>query len=416
MSKLALRYASPDQRFAAPTLIVVLFINMMGFGIIVPLLPFFAKSFHAPAWQIALVFSAYSLGAFFGEPFWGRLSDRYGRKPILISTVCGNCILYFALAHAPNVWAAFAMRFIGGLTSGNAAVVQGYLADVTPAARRSRIFSYIAAASNVGLIVGPTIGGIFAHPGAGPVGFRIPLYIAACLSAVSASCIALFIRESRAREQVLAHRPNRWAALGEALAHPVISRLFLLTFLAGFAFTGIESSFGLWGQARFGWGPREVGVCFAFVGVTAAFTQMTLTGRLSERFGEGVMLAAGMAVIMVAAALQPLSTGAPMTIFLMCCIAIGWSVAFPNVGALISRTVDVHRQGQILGLNNACAALARTTGPFCAALGFSHLTIDAPFLQAALIAAPAIWLALAAARRVGRLAPRDAASEVVALH
>ena len=416
MSKIASEYAAPNLRFAAPSLIAVILINQLGFGVIVPLLPFFAKSFHAPAWQIALIFSAYSAGAFFGEPFWGRMSDRYGRKPVLIWTVFGNCLLYAALAHAPNVMIAFAMRFVGGLMSGNGAVVQGYLADVTPANRRSRIFSYIAAAWNVGLIIGPTVGGIFAQPSAGPVGFRIPLYIAACLSAASATCIALFIRESRGHDQALAHRPNRWAALGEALAHPAISRLFLLTYLAGFAFTGIESSFGLWGQAKFGWGPREVGVCFAFVGVTAAFTQMTLTGRLSERFGEGVMLAVGMGVIMVAAVLQPLSTNAPATIALMCCIAIGQSVAFPNVGALISRTVGPHRQGQILGLNNACAALARISGPFCAALGFSHLTIDAPFLQAALIAAPAIWLALAAARRIPRLAPQASRPKAVALH
>jgi MFS family permease len=125
---------------------------------------------------------------------------------------------------------------------------------------------------------------------------------------------------------------------------------------------------------------------------------MTLTGRLSERFGGGVVLAAGLCLIGVSALLQPLSTGAPMTIALMCGIAIGQCFALPNVGALISRSVDAQRQGQILGLNNAAAALARITGPFCAALGYSHLTIHAPFLQAAAVAVPAVWLALAAAR------------------
>ncbi|MDB5446156.1 MAG: transporter [Phenylobacterium sp.] len=409
--------ASRAPGLAAASLIAVVFINMMGFGIIVPLLPFYAKSFHAPAWQIALIFSAYSVGSFFGEPFWGRLSDRYGRKPILISTIAGNCLLYLALAHAPNVWAAFAMRLVGGLTSGNGAVVQGYIADVTPPERRTRIFSYLAAAWNVGLIVGPTIGGIFAHPSAGPVGFRIPLFIAAGLSAASALSITLFIRESRVRYLGASHRPNRWAALGEVVSSPALSRLILLTFLVGFAFTGIESTFGLWGQAKFGWGPREVGVCFAFVGVAAAITQMTLTARLSERFGEGPMLAVGMAITMLAAALQPLSPGAPATIALMCCIAVGQSVAFPNVGALITRAADPHRQGQILGLNNAAGALARVTGPFCASLTFSHLTIDGPFLQGALVTAPAIWLALAAARRVGRLPkPQTAAADPLALH
>ena len=388
--------ASP---LAAASLIAVIFINMLGFGIIVPLLPFYAKSFDAPAWQIALIFSAYSIGAFFGEPFWGRLSDKYGRKPILISTICGNCLCYLALAFAPNIYLAFLIRLAGGLASGNGAVVQGYIADVTPPEKRAGRMAYMGAAWNIGLIVGPSLGGLFAHPSAGPIGFRIPLFIASALAFASAACIFLFIRESRIRDETITHRPSRWAAMGEAARHPVIGRLMLLTFLIGFAFTGIESTFGLWGQAKFGWGPREIGVCFAFVGVAAALTQMFVTGRLSERFGEGPMLAVGMTLTMICAACQPFSTGAVMTIALMCLTAIGQSVAFPNVGALISRTADPHRQGQILGLNNAAGALARVIGPFCAGLTFSGLTIDGPFFLGAMVTLPAIFLALSASRR-----------------
>lgn len=392
--------ASP---LAAASLIAVIFINMLGFGIIVPLLPFYAKSFDAPAWQIALIFSAYSIGAFFGEPFWGRLSDKYGRKPILISTICGNCLCYLALAFAPNIYLAFLIRLAGGLASGNGAVVQGYIADVTPPEKRAGRMAYMGAAWNIGLIVGPSLGGLFAHPSAGPIGFRIPLFIASALALASATCILLFIRESRIRDETITHRPSRWAATGEAVRHPVIGRLMLLTFLIGFAFTGIESTFGLWGQAKFGWGPREIGVCFAFVGVAAALTQMFVTGRLSERFGEGPMLAVGMAITMVCAACQPFSTGAVMTITLMCLTAIGQSVAFPNVGALISRTADPRRQGQILGLNNATGALARVIGPFCAGLAFSGITIDGPFFLGAMVTAPAIFLALSASRRAQAL-------------
>src|SRR5690606_6979712 len=133
---------------AAPSLIAVIFINMLGFGIIVPLLPFYAKSFDAEAWQIALVFSAYSAGSFFGEPFWGRLSDRFGRKPLLVSTIAANCLCYFALAFAPNVWAAIVIRLLGGLAAGNGAVVQGYLADVTPPEKRAGKMAWIGAAWN----------------------------------------------------------------------------------------------------------------------------------------------------------------------------------------------------------------------------------------------------------------------------
>lgn len=405
MSQPTPQRATPSS-LAAPSLIAVIFINMLGFGIIVPLLPFYAKSFEAEAWQIALIFSAYSVGSFFGEPFWGRLSDKYGRKPLLISTIMGNCLCYLALAFAPNIWAAFFIRLVGGLAAGNGAVVQGYIADVTPPEKRARQMSYQGAAWNVGLIVGPSLGGIFAHPDAGPVGFRIPLFMASGLAFLCVLAIIFFIRESHTREQTISQRPARWSAIGDAARHPVIGRLMLLTFLVGFAFTGIESIFGLWAQAKFDWGPREVGVCFAFVGVAAAVTQMFVTGHLSERFGEGRMLAFGMGVTMIGSALQPFSTGGVMVVALMCVTAVGQSVAWPNVGALISRTADPHRQGQILGLNNAMGALARVVGPFCAGLAFAGISIHGPFILGALVLAPAILLALSASRRAGpRLSP-----------
>jgi MFS family permease len=389
---------APAPRFAAASLIAVIFINMLGFGIIVPLLPFYAKSFDAAPWQIGLIFGAYSVGAFFGEPFWGRLSDRYGRKPLLISTITGNCLCYLALAFAPNIWVAFFIRLLGGLAAGNGAVVQGYIADVTPPEKRARQMSYQGAAWNVGLIIGPAVGGFFAHTGMGPAGFRIPLFIASGLAALCVVAITIFIKESRVRDEGITHRPSRWSAIGEVTRHPVIGRMMLLTFLVGFAFTGIESQFGLWSQARFDWGPRNIAVCFAFTGVTAFFTQTLLTGRLSERYGEGPMLATGMALTALAAALQVFSINGAMTIALMCVTAAGQSVAFPNVGAIISRTVDPHRQGQILGLNNAAGALARVVGPVFAGL-VVPVVRDGPFILGAMVVAPAILLALSATRR-----------------
>src|ERR1700742_496008 len=182
---------------ALPTLLSVMFINLLGFGIIVPLLPFYAKSFQAPPWQVALIFSAYAIGGFFGEPFWGRLSDTIGRKPILISTVSGNCLCYLALAFAPNIYVAFFVRLLGGMASGNGAVIQGYIADVTPPEERSRKMSWLGAAYNTGFVLGPALGGFLAHPEAGHAGFRIPLLTAASLSAICVVGLLLFLRERR---------------------------------------------------------------------------------------------------------------------------------------------------------------------------------------------------------------------------
>ncbi|HEX2800882.1 MAG TPA: MFS transporter, partial [Phenylobacterium sp.] len=393
------RETSTPSPWAAPSLIAVIFINMLGFGVIVPLLPFYARSMSAEPWQISLIFSAFPIGTFFAEPFWGRLSDRYGRKPILISTLTCNALCYLALAFAPTIGAAFVIRLLGGMASGNGAVIQGYIADVTPPEKRARALSRQGVAWNLGMIFGPGIGGVFAHTNMGPAGFRAPLLISAGLAATAAVSIVLFIRESRVREQTISQRPRPWSAIGEAVRDPVIGRLMLLTFLVGFAFTGIESTIGLWGLARFGWGPPQISVCFAAAGVVASFLQFFVTGPLSERFGAGRMLAIGMAITVVGCALQPFSTGLPTTVALMCLTAAGQSVAWPNVGAMISRNADPHRQGQILGLNNACGAFARVAGPLAAGLTFAWISVNAPFFQGALIVAPAILLAVSAARR-----------------
>ncbi|HEV2563371.1 MAG TPA: MFS transporter [Rhizomicrobium sp.] len=385
------------QTGALLTLLSVMFINLLGFGIVVPLLPFYAKSFQAPAWQIALIFSAYAIGAFFGEPFWGRLSDRIGRKPILISTVTGNCLCYLALAFAPNVYVAFGVRLLGGLASGNASVVQGYITDVTKPEDRAGRLSLLGAAFNIGFIVGPALGGLLAHPSLGHAGFRIPLFLCSALSAICATSIALFVKESRTRSRHrYASQLSRWAVFGNAVTHPAIGRLMLVTFLAGCAFTGIESIFGLWTEARFNWGPREVGSAFAVVGVVAAICQIFLTGRLSKRFGEARVLAAGMAITMICMALQPFSLGAISIVALLAIAAFGQSVAWPNVSALISRNAEWEHQGQYMGLNNAAGALARVVGPFCAGIAFSNASVDAPFFLAALMVLPAILLAFAA--------------------
>jgi predicted MFS family arabinose efflux permease len=278
-------------------------------------------------------------------------------------------------------------------------VIQGYLADVTPARLRSGRIALMGAAYNVGFIVGPALGGLLAHPSAGPIGFQIPLLVCAGFSAISVTGILLFVRESRPRRDEMLVQTSRRTMLARAASHPAVSRLLLLTFVAGFAFTGIESIFGLWTQRRFGWGPHEVGLCFGAVGISAALTNSLFTGRLSRQFGEAPMLAVGMSMAALAALLLTMSTGMATTIALMAMMAMGQSVAFPNVSALISRTTGADHQGQVLGLNNACGAIARVCGPFCAGLVFAGIHISAPFVLSACVVVPAIYLALSAGKR-----------------
>ena len=213
--------------------------------------------------------------------------------------------------------------------------------------------------------------------------------------------LTLLVKESRQRRLAIedANRPSRWAVAGQALRHPLILRAMLVTLLAGCAFTGIESIFGLWTQARFGWGPRQVGEAFAVVGIVAAFCQLALVGPLSKRFGEARLLAYGMALTAVCLIGQTFSVGGITTVPLLAIAAFGQSIAWPNVAAIISRNAEWEHQGQYLGLNNAMGALARVLGPFALGMGFTKLGVDAPFYMAGIIVIPAIWLAWSVRRR-----------------
>lgn len=380
------------------TLLSVMFINILGFGIVVPLLPFYGASFHARPWQIALIFSAYSIGSFLGEPFWGRLSDRIGRKPILVATVFANCACYGALAFAPSIWIAFFIRLAGGMAAGNGSVVQGYIADVTPKEHLAGRMARLGAAYNIGFILGPFVGGVLARPSAGPLGFQIPLLAASGLALMSAIGIALAVRESRTRHGVVVRTQGSLAAIGMVVRHPVIGPLVLLVFLIGFAFNGIESVFALWVHQRYAWQPREVGVCFGLSGLIASPTQFFLTGPLSRRYGEARMLALGMVGAALAMALLPLGGPGWPIYALLAAMSLASSVAFPNAGAMISRAVGEDNQGQIMGLSNAASAFSRVAGPQAASLFFAGISIDSPFFMAAAVVAPTILLALSAGK------------------
>src|ERR1700722_19872541 len=332
---------------ALTILLTVMFVNMIGFGIIVPLLPFFAQSFHAASWQVALIFSAYSVGAFFGEPFWGRMSDRFGRKPILMLTVCGNCACYVALAVAPGIGSGFLVGFLGGVASGNNSVVQSYLADVTHESERSGRMAWVTASYNVGFIIGPAMGGWLANPAAGTAGFRVPLFVAAALSALCVTGLWVLVGESRGHHEPA--EPQYARAFHELMRHPVIARLLLVTLLSGSAFSSVESMFGLWAQNRFAWGPHQVGDTFAIAALVAAFCQIVAVGPLSQRFGAAKLLAVGMAMTAASVLLLTLAESGFIATVLIAVAAFGQAIAWPNVAALISRNSDVHEQGACLG-------------------------------------------------------------------
>jgi len=429
MSALA---APPPVKPKAPALAVlfsVVFINLVGFGLVVPLLPFFAQSLNADAWQITLMFSAYSLGQFFAELFWGRLSDRFGRKPVLLITLAANAIGYLALAFVPNVWLAIAVRLFTGLGAGNISTVQGYVADVTPPAERAGRMGLIGAAFGLGFIVGPGLGGLLTQPQLGHLGYQLPIFTAAALAALAAVGVIVFLKESRARADPAAPRPAFLAGLQDARANPVVSRVLLVTLVYMAGFSAMESVFGLWAEDRYSWGALQVGLSFMIVGIVSTLNQGFFAGRLARRFGEARVLATGMLLFGASLVLQVLAPVAwfpavsldlgawtlPITQgwvipIVMAVGACGMSLAMPNISAMISRSTPPDRQGAMLGLNMASGSIARIFGPMAAGALFSGLGHDWPFLIGAALTVPAAVMAINAGRAFSKRQAEAAAA------
>ncbi len=395
--------AAPGGDRALYALLLVVFINIAGFGVLIPLLPFYAQSFDAPDWQVFLLFSAYSLGNFFAEPLWGRLSDRIGRRPVLMITIAGNAATYIALAFAPSLAVAMLIRFTGGILTGNISTIQGYMADVTPPDKRAGRLGLLGAAFSLGFVTGPTLGGLLADPEAGTAGFRPPLFLAAALCILAFVLVVALVRETRHVHSDTPRR-GRLEGLRDAAAHPVIWRALLVSLITVAGFAGMEATFGLWAQAKFGWGPREVGLCFLVIGITAAGAQGFLAGRLARRFGETTVLMAGLCLIGLGFIVAPMVTSWPFAIAAMATVALGQSLTFPNLGAVISRSASPETQGEMLGLNTASMALARIIGPLAAAPTFAVFGPSAPFLVGGALILPGLWMAWQVKRQVRRIA------------
>jgi len=262
----------------------------------------------------------------------------------------------------------------------------------------------MGAAFSAGFTTGPAIGGYLAQPSRGALGFQLPLLVAAGFAFASMLAVVFLVRETRQPSQASAIRQVRSARLQEGFAHPVISRVLMISFIVVVGFAGIEATYGLWTEARFGWGPRQIASAFALIGILGAICQGWLCGRLARRYGEARTLTAGLVLMGVGIVTQGLSPTWPVAILGFAFVCIGQSICFPNVSALISRSSPPDRQGEMLGLNMSGMALARIGGPFVAGQLFSLVQPGAPFALSAILILPALWFAATVVRRVPKLA------------
>ena len=393
-----------------PILFLIVFVDLVGFGLIIPLLPFYAERFGASPQVVTILLAIFSLMSMISAPLWGRISDRIGRRPVLMASMLAAAFAYLWLGFATELWMLFAARAFAGLCAGNIAAAQAYIADVTPPERRARGMGMIGAAFGLGFIIGPALGGIVAGNELATADLQAPGLIAAGLSFAAFLGVVLFLPESLPTAVRARQSRSRIAVLQSVLRRPMLARLVAVFFLVILAFAGMESTFAMWAMRQFGWGPAQIGYVFTYVGLLSAVMQGGLIGPLSRRFGEEKLMQSGLALIALGLLLLPFASTLPPLIVAVTGLSIGMGAMQPSLNSLISRRAAAEEQGEVMGLAQSVGSLSRVLGPIIAGALFEAFGRNSPFLWGAALVGCALLVSWRLARpKTIALTPRSKA-------
>ena len=359
-------------------LLLVVVIDLIGFGIIIPLLPFYAETFGASPQKVTMLMVVFSLSQFIAAPIWGGLSDRYGRRLIIWITLAGSIIAYIFLAYAATLYGLFFARAFAGFMAGNISTAQAYITDITTKENRAKAMGLFGAAFGIGFILGPALGGILAGSDPKSPNVFLPPISAAILSFI-ALLLALFLLKDT-RSLIKPNKNQRIASLLEALKVPNLSQLILLSFIVTVVFASMESTFSLWSERTYNWGPKQNGYIFAFAGVCGVIVQGFLISKLVKHFGESLLCRAGMLLIslgMISVALSYMQYHAYLS---MAFIAFGLGLFMPTISTLIVNIVSEQRRGWVLGVSQSASSLARIIGPAIAGIFFELIGKNSPYI------------------------------------
>ncbi|MCA1715819.1 MAG: MFS transporter [Actinobacteria bacterium] len=375
-------------------LFVTVFVDMIGYGIVIPLLPFYVQRYTSGAVLIGLLGSLYAAMQFFGGPFLGGLSDRVGRRPVLLFCLFCTSLAYLLLGLADTLLLLVVSVALAGGASGTLATAQAYIADSTSPADRARGLGLVGAAFGLGLIAGPVLGGFLSL-----FSLSAPAFAASALALVNVALGFLILPESlpmmrRTSTPIL--RLNPVTQLGSMLGMVSIRVLLLAVFLLNLSFAGLLTNFPLFSNVRFGWDATANAFFFAFVGACAVLTQGVLLGKLQPRFGEKRLLLGGLALMALNLGLIALVPFGPLLYPVVGILAIGIGLAIPALTALVSRRVSEREQGKVMGGQQAILSLTLILGPLISGLAFDHLGVPSPYWIGGILAALALLVAAAA--------------------
>jgi len=389
-----------------PSILVIfltVFIDLIGFGIVLPLLPLYSKNMGADGFTIGVIFAAFSAMQFIFAPWWGRLSDRIGRRPVLLISIFGSSVSYaiFALASTlkgdMGLGVLLLSRVFAGICGANISVAQAYIADITPPEDRSKRMGLIGMAFGLGFVLGPALGsfslagfelGPIKFDGFGPSG---PGWVAAAFCFTNFLMAYVRLPESRQPSSENAPQRPRWGQWVHTLNQPKVGMLVWLFFLATFAFSCFETTLGLLVSKTFSFNlgnpadEKKIGYLFAYCGIIGAMVQGGGIGKAVKKLGEPLLIAVSMVLTAVSLAMLPLVKSWPLMLVALALLAVGSSLARPPIFGLISRLTSANEQGATLGVAQSFGSLARIFGPIFAGSLF-HYGPAIPYLACALVA------------------------------
>jgi DHA1 family tetracycline resistance protein-like MFS transporter len=361
-----------------PLLIIFLtiFVNLIGFGIIVPLLPFYAETFGASPIVIGLLFGVFSLCQLIAAPALGDLSDRYGRRPVLVFSLAGTVVSFVMLALAHSIAMLFLARIVDGLSGGNISTARAYVADITEPKDRARAYGLIGAAFGLGFIMGPALSGVLAG-----VSYTAPIWAAAALTLVATAMAWLWLPETIHRAQ--AGTGNPLSYLPELLRRPVMRRVLTLDFVYWFSFAIFQTTFSLFAARRFGFDASRTGYLFAGFGLMGAVIQGGFIRPIVRRAGDKPTFMAGIVFSCLGLVAAALAHSVALFILALVPLAIGMGLGHPTVSSLISRAGRGDEQGRVQGAASAVESLGRTLGPVWGSASLQRWGEATPFVTGA---------------------------------
>ncbi len=381
-----------EQRVKIGIVFLIVFIDLVGFGIVIPILPLYGEELGPSPLMLGLLMASFSIMQFIFSPILGRLSDRFGRRPVLLISLLGSAVGYVLFGIGGSLTILFASRIIDGISGGNISTAQAVIADITTKEDRARGMGLIGAAFGLGFILGPAIGALLVQ-----IGPWAPGAAAATTSLIAFVLVYFKLPETLDPTAGAAarKRPLNLASLVRALSHPLVGFCLVIVFCVIFAFSNFEVTFAQFAKLRFDLDISRIGLLFVYAGVLGAIVQGGLVGRLSKRFGEARLVVFGTFASFVALGFLPYSKGLTGVFVWLALLALGQGLASPSLSALTSKLVDSDEIGGVMGVYQSFSSLARIIGPIWAEIAYGEIGYAWPYRTGSLFMLAAGIVAIA---------------------